>query len=221
MTIYKECADHLRATYSTNGFRLAAGHAHELTAAYFGYQTGAALRAERTYTLDDLPDAALLIPNIALLEVRMGALVGLPTTLPSAQDVARTLDGFLVAQGHFSGEIWNTDNLARHIEEDFIQDQFALILDDVSGEIASTNAYFDELITDEIVITPAPDEVVIVVSGDINGDQDPEKPFSGNKIVFTTKITLRRVAGRIGFMSPELETGGSVDDSDYIDDEAA
>ena len=30
-----------------------------------------------------------------------------------------------------------------------------------------------------------------------------------------------RIAGRIAFTSPELETGGAADDSDFYDEEAA
>lgn len=221
MTIIKDCADFLRTTYSTNGSKLGAGHAHELTAAYFGYNSGAALRADNTYPVENLGDAALLIPDVQRLGTRMGEIDGLPATLPSPYEVASTLTAFLVAQHHFAGEVWKTDNLAQYMEEEFIQEQSSSIENDLSGEIASTNAYFDELIVDEVEITNTDDAVLIKVSGDFNGDQDPDKPFSGDKIVFTTDITLQRVAGRVGFMAPELQTGGSVDDSDYYDDEAA
>jgi hypothetical protein len=220
MSIHKDCADHLRSTYSNGGNKLGAGHAHELVAAYFGYTNAAALRTEAKYPVADLGDASILIPNIPLMEKRMGELKGLPP-LPSADELASNLSAFLVSNGDFSGEVWHTRKLEQYIEESFIQDQFLSILDDVSGETASTNAYFDELIVDEVEVSATTDAVMVKVSGDLNGENDPDKPFSGDKIVFTTDITLQRVAGRVAFMSPELETSGAVDDSDYYDEEAA
>jgi hypothetical protein len=216
MSIHKDCADFLRLTYSSSGNKLGAGHAHELVAAYFGYTNAAALRTETKYPVADLGDAAILIPNIPLMERRMGELNGLPATLPGADELASTLNN-----GDFSGQVWHTRKLEEYIEESFIQDQFPSILDDVSGETASTNAYFDELIVDEVEVSATDDVVMVKVSGDLNGENDPDKPFSGDKIVFTTDITLQRVAGRVAFMTPELETSGAVDDSDYYDEEAA
>lgn len=45
--------------------------------------------------------------------------------------------------------------------------------------------------------------------------------FSGDKINFTTYVTFDLVAGRVAYREAEFDTGGSVDDSYYFDDDAA
>jgi hypothetical protein len=77
------------------------------------------------------------------------------------------------------------------------------------------------IIVDEVVVSATDDVVMVKVSGDLNGENDPDKPFSGDRIVFTTDITLQRVAGRVAFLSSERETLGAVDDSDYSGEETA
>jgi hypothetical protein len=50
------------------------------------------------------------------------------------------------------GEVRHSDGLGQYAQEQFIQDQLPSILDDLSGETATTNAYFDELDVDEIEV---------------------------------------------------------------------
>lgn len=220
MTIQKDCADFLRTTYSTvSGGKLRAGHAHQIVASYFGYGTAAALQLEATYPLTALNEAAILIPNITLLETRLQKLKGLPVNLPSADELARHLSAYLIQQGHFSGQVWHTRNLEQYIGEEFIQEQSMAVMDDLSGEMAETNAYFDELYVEETSLSEAPESVVVTVSGNLNGENDPDKPFSGDSIAFTTTVTLPRIAGRSAFETPVLDTGGAVDDKDYYDQE--
>ncbi|OJU34984.1 MAG: hypothetical protein BGN99_24775 [Alphaproteobacteria bacterium 65-37] len=219
MTIQKDCADHLRSTYTTGSSKLRAGHAHEIVASYFGYGTAAALQAESAYPLAALDEASVLIPAIPLMEQRMQQLKGLPTNLPGADELAKRLSAYLVQHNHFSGQVWHTHKLEEFIEEEFIQDHSLAIMDDLSGEMAETNAYFDELYVEQVTISEAPESVVATVSGHLNGENDPDKPFSGDSIAFTTTVTLERVAGRTAFLSPELDSGGTVDDKDYYDPE--
>lgn len=85
MAIHKDCADHLRAHYrATTGGRLSSGDAHELVAAFFGYNSGAALRAEGAYPVEDLPQADILIPDLAIMALRRQQISGLPTDLADA-----------------------------------------------------------------------------------------------------------------------------------------
>ncbi|WP_244550940.1 hypothetical protein [Bradyrhizobium sp. Rc2d] len=95
-----------------------------------------------------------------------------------------------------------------------------MIEDALSGEMAMTNAFFDELYIDKVSLDLGNDVLVANVSGALNGENDPDKPFSGDSIVFTTMMTFERVAGRIGYRRPELETSGAIDDSHYYDDDA-
>jgi len=219
VTIQKDCADFLRQTYSNNsGGKLRAGHAHELTAAYFGYASAAALRSEAAYPLTALDEGEILIPNIPLMEQRMQQLDGLPSGLPDATELASNLSNFLVSTDRFSGETWHTDKLETYIEETFIPARSAEIEDDLTGEMAETNAYFDELYVEEVTLSPGNDDLIATVSGHLNGENDPDRPFSGDSIEFTTTVTFERVAGRTAYTRPKLSTSGAVDDKDYYDD---
>lgn len=220
MSIHKECADHLRSNHlNRTGTKLGSGHAHEIVAAYFGYGNGAALRAEGVYLLDELARADILMPDLQRMDRRLTELDGLPAGLPDADDLASELSEFLVNGGHFSGAVWHTRNLEEYIDSDFIQKDPMMIEDDLAGEIALTNAYFDELYVEEVTLSVGDDEMVATVSGSLNGEQDQDRAFHGDAIAFTTVMTFGRVAGRTAYAKPELETSGAVDDSKYYDDE--
>ncbi|MGZ7870471.1 hypothetical protein ACXR8U_33110 (plasmid) [Methylobacterium radiotolerans] len=221
MSLHKECADHLRANYRhLTGKKLSAGHAHELVAAFFGYGTGAALRSETKYPLAAIEEAAILIPDLRLMDRRIQEIENLPGDLPPTDDLASRLCDFLVEEGYFTGEIWRTRDLAEHVSSR-VRDNPSAIMDDLAGEMATTNAYFDGPDIDEIAIDVGEDALVATLSGTLDGEQDQDRAFHGDKIVFATTMTLERVAGRIAFFEPELDTGGGVDDSDYYDEELA
>lgn len=219
MSIQKQCADFLRDYHRqlTSG-KLGAGHAHELVAAFFGYKTAAALQAESAYPLDELEGADILIPDLRLMDERVKQLQGLPANLASIDDLAAQLCEFLVKDGHFSGEVWRTRDLEDSIDADFIQKNQMRIMDDLSDEMAATNATYDELYVEEVEVESDIDTLVATASGSLNGDNDPDKPFSGDKITFNAVITFMRVAGRTAFANPEIETSGAVDTSGYYDD---
>ena len=222
MTIHKDCADHLRAHYrGTTGGRLSSGHAHELVAAFFGYHSGAALRAEGAYPVEDLSQADILIPDLATMALRRQQISGLPADLAEADILATEIETALRALGHFGGEIWLTNNLAEFLDYGFLQKDPMLIEDGLSGEIASTNAFFDELYVEEVSIDLGDEALTAEVSGHLNGETDQDRPFHGDSITFTSVITFARVAGRAGFTKAEVETSGSVDLDRYYDEEEA
>ncbi|MGY3442816.1 hypothetical protein [Bradyrhizobium sp. USDA 4473] len=220
-SIQKKCADFLRTTFNNlTGSKLGAAHAHEIVAAYFGYCTAAALRAEPTYQLSALNEAAILIPGLRLMDQRLQQLNGLPTGLTNVDELASQLSSFLSANGYLSGEVWYTRDLEEYINVSFIQEDPMMIEDALSGEMAMTNAFFDELYIDKVSLDVGDDVLVANVSGALNGENDPDKPFHGDSIVFTTMMTFERVAGRTGYRRPELETSGAIDDSHYYDEHA-
>ena len=105
MTISKECADHLRVVHdSNNDQKLKATHAREIVAAYFGYRSHAALLAESEYLLSGIEGAAVMVPDVPLIEWRLGRLKALPSNLPSAMELARNLSDYLVREGRFRGK---------------------------------------------------------------------------------------------------------------------
>jgi hypothetical protein len=210
MSIQKQCADFLRSTYRNlaNG-KLGSGHAHEIVAAYFGYGSAAALQAERQYLLSSLDQAEFLIPDLGQLRRRIPQLTGLPQGLPGAPELAEQITEFLTDRRLFPGAVWQRDNLEDSINI-FIQENASLVEDGLSGEIAETNAYFDDLNIDEVDCSFRNDALVAELSGKLNGENDPDRPYSGTSIVFTSLVTFPRVAGRFGYGSPEVETSGSI-----------
>lgn len=220
-TIQKDCADFLRMTFNNlTGGKLGSGHAHEIVAAYFGYGTAAALRAEPKYQLAALDKAAILMPDLRLMDQRLLQLNGLPAGLPAVDELASQLSNFLSANGYFSGEVWYTRDLEEYIDVSFIQEDPMMIEDALLGEMAMTNAFFDELYIKKVSLDVGDDVLVANVSGALNGENDPDKPFCGDSIAFTTIMSFERVAGRVGYMRPELETSGAIDDSHYYDEDA-
>lgn len=221
MTIQKDCADHLRVTYrNMSGEKLRSSHAHELVAAYFGYGTAAALQADVTFPLSSLEEAEILIPDIEGINRRRAELSNVPAELPDGRVIAEIISTSLEAAGHFRGEIWDSTYLSDDIN-DYIQRDPMVIENELAGEIATTNAYFDELYIEETNVESNDDSLIATLSGSLNGEQDQDRAFHGDKIKFTSIMTMRRAASRVGYFEPEFETGGSVDDSMYYDPELA
>lgn len=219
MPIQKDCADYLRAHYrNLTGNKLGSGHAHELIAAFFGYPTAAALQAEANYPLTNLNRAEILIPDLPRMDQRVQQLNGLPADLPDVDDLATGLCSFLSAQGHFSGDVWQTRDLEEYINVDFIQKDPMMIEEELSSQTALTNAYFDELYVEEVALDIGPDALVATATGSLNGDNDPDRVFYGDKVNFETLITFPRVAGRTAYERPEVETGGALDTSFFEED---
>lgn len=218
MTIQKVCVDHLRAVYSTlPGGKLHACHAHEIVAAYFGYPTAAALQAEPTYPLSNLGNAEILIPDLNLMENRLVKLNGLPAGLPGGDDIAAVLSDFIKENGYCSGGVWQSRAFQDSING-YLQENVLTIEDDLSGVMALTNASFDELYVEDVETNVGVEVLAVTVRGSFNGENDPDRTFCGDKIAFETRMTFQRVAGRIGYREPEMETFGVLDDSDYYDD---
>lgn len=219
MSLRKDCADRLRTHYrSLTGNKLGASHAHELVAAFFGYGTAAALQAETRFPLSALGEAEVLIPDLPLMDKRVRSIRGLPKDLPSVDALVSLLCDYLADNGYFDGRFWTS----RHLSDDinaFVQHDPMMIEAELSGEMASTNAYFDELYIEDFEFSAAEDAFVATLTGSLNGENDRDRVFHGDKINFTTVMTFERVAGRIAYREPELETGGSVDDSMYYDED--
>ena len=195
------------------------GHAHELVAAYFGYGTAAALQTEAAYPVEDIESAAVLIPDLALMDRRQGELNQLPADLQSVDDLAKDISSFLVNEGYFSGKVWHTRDLADEMSIRVMEDPM-VIEDALSGEIASTNTFFDELYIDEVAVDTTDDALVATLSGQLDGEHDWDRAFHGNQINFTSEMAMFRVAGRVAYLQPNFETSGSVDQSHYDEEPA-
>jgi hypothetical protein len=218
MSIAKTCADFLRqSNCNLPTGKLRSGHAHELVAAYFGYKTAAALRSEKQYPLSALDEANILIPDLLNMDSRREKLKDLPLDLPSNDELARQLSKFIKENNFYDGDVWLDRDLSDPING-YIQNDPMVIEDQLGGEMATTNAYFDELYIDEFDYEVTDDGFAATLTGSLNGEQDPDKVYWGHKISFVSYMTMDRVAGRVAFSQPEFDTGGAVDD-DYFDDD--
>lgn len=197
--------------------RLRSSHAHELVAAYFGYGTAAALQTEIEFPLSEIEQASILIPDVARMDQRRKKLKKLPLELPSSAELARHVSAYLVQAKYFNGEIWDGMHLSDDING-YVQSHSTLIEDDLSGEIASTNAYFDELYIDEYEIQIDEDGFSANLTGSLNGQQDEDRPFHGTTIDFVSTMTMDRCAARNAYHAPVFETGGAVAETEYYED---
>jgi hypothetical protein len=215
--ISKLCSDFLRNTYPG----LKASHARELVAAFFGYKSHASLLAETRYSVDEIGEAEVLVPDVKLMEQRRACLNGLPSDLSESRWLAEEIGEFLSEEGYFSGEIWACDSdLATYMLEDYLPNNVDGDLDNyLSVEIAGTNAYFDEPYYDTANVEHLADMVKVTVPGQYNGSHDFEsdRMFSGDTIDMVIVVELPRVAGHVGFAKPEVEVTGEVN-TDYYDD---
>lgn len=153
------------------------------------------------------------------MDRRRGELNQLPADLQSVDDLAKDISAFLADEGYFSGKVWHNRDLAEEINIFVVEDPM-IIEDALSGEIASTNAFFDELYIDEVEVDSTDDALVATLSGELNGEQDWDRAFHGNKINFTSEMTMYRVAARIAYQLPDFETSGGVDQSHYDEEPA-
>ena len=221
MSISKECADFLRARHESQyGQKLKASHAVEIVAAFFGFKSHAAQLAEASYPISKVEDAVIMVPDVPRIEWRMTRLRGLPSNLPSAIELARTLSAFLIEESWFGGKVWIHESLGNYVVEEYLLENDTFISDELSGEMASTNAYFEEFPEyEQPEVLEGEDQVRVAVTGVLTGNQDLDRPYSGHVIGFGVTVTLYRVAGRTCFMEPDIEVGGALDNGYFGFDE--
>lgn len=214
--VSKLCSDFLRQSFPDT--KVKATHARELVAAFFGYKSHAALLAEQEYPLFKLEEAELLVPSMGMMENRRSQLDGLPPDLPSSRDLAERLSSFLKREKIFNGEIWLYPSLETYVMEDYLVKNEHILYDELSGVMAETNACFDDAHYETATITEEAGALLVAIDGALYGSNDGERPFCGDQIDMRVTITLSRVAGKTGFMSPEIEAAGTVND-DWVDPE--
>ncbi|EAS50793.1 conserved hypothetical protein [Aurantimonas manganoxydans SI85-9A1] len=218
MNIHKSCVDHLRAFCTSSGIGpLSAGHAHEFVAAFCGHSTAAGLRAEKKCALVNLPEADVIIPDYAMIALRISQIPSLAAVAPHVERIVRSLCEHLVSEGHFTGKVWDESDLIDLVESHIIPEYGSQILDGLAGEMATTNAYFEGIDVNDVEIRKSEDGVQLIINGTLDGENDPDKPFTGTSIKFEAVVNLDCVAGRFGFSAPEIELGGEVDMSGYYD----
>jgi len=211
--ISKLCADFLRSNHSNRTGKLKATHARELIAAFFGYKSHAALISEKSYPLDNLEKAHILVPDIPLIKHRIRCLKELPDDLFLPKDMASRIGKFLSDEGYFSKDIWLCDRLETYIMEVVLINNDSCVMDELSSIMAETNAEYDDFpYYENTEIKDTQDFLEITVSGALQGTQLDNKPFCGDIIDIVAKVSLPRIVGKRGFMDFRIEIEGSVND---------
>lgn len=214
--ISKTLSDSLRHLAASKGIKVKASHAHELAAAFFGYKSDAALRADNKFPVSNLEEVELLLPAIGWMDQRRQSLNELPE-LGSSIDLAKFWVGVLEEAKLFSGKAYYAESVSEYIVSDLLQEEDGIVMDQLSGVMAETNAYFggDFPEYEPADVIDHGDQVSSKVIGEYVGDVDDERPYSGHKISFAVDITMDRVATPVGFRTPDIDAGGAVEEPDH------
>lgn len=219
--VSKHLADFLRNSVLTSPeTKFKASHSREIVAAFFGYKSHASLLADTEFSVNKVSEAAILVPDVPMIEKRRTDLDELPVDLPSSKEFASLICDELKNAGIFTGNIWLYESFENYIMEQLLHEEDGRVMDELSGVMAETNAIFDLMPEYEnATITEDGDETMVSVDGTYEGTTDEDKPFSGDKIAMTVQVRFRRVAGHNGFLNYEISANGAVDDEGYYDEE--
>ena len=122
LEITKRCADSLRS-FSQNqfGIQIKSSHAHELVAAYMGYSSRAALKADSKCPITNLKQAEILVLTpTASIKKRRAELKGLPENLPD--DIAEGVYLPLYDEKWILHKIWPTfEELGKALADQYLK----------------------------------------------------------------------------------------------------
>ena len=190
--ITKLCADSLRAFLNSNyGIRLKSGHAHEITAAVFGYKSRIALLADRSFPMSRLDQAEfiLLLPDSQLLDQRLQCLEGLPDDLPSVDILTEAIYSVITNDPALSEKVQPSFHvLAKLLAGEPLHEKlkmFGLSPKDFNWEV-------------NVESEPGLSDVVMTVSLDYLTDSGGRNRYG------KVDVKLSRIAGNIGYGAPEV-----------------
>jgi len=199
-----------------NGDKIKSAHSYELVAAYFGYKSYSALRADHNYPLRNIESAEYVFPEITKLELRTQQFYGTQVERYS-YIIARHISDFLSSAIGLQAKIWICENLEEMIVAELVHAEFSNIEDAVSGEMATTNAYYDELYFEEASVFIQQGVLSFTTDGDLNGEQDWDRAFYGDKINISIAGTMEQVSGTTCFTNLKMEIDGAVDHSHFAE----
>lgn len=206
----KYCSDFLRESYP----ELKASHARELVAAFFGYNSHAALLADKKCNVDYIDSAAIIIPDYETIDHRRTCLNGLPESIPDSHDLVDELLQYMQDSDMFSGEIWDHEDLGDFMVKTFLPDRLESFDfdDELKDEISQANGVFWFVEYDSAEVEESDKRVSVTVSGVCYLFQDKDdKPFSKDTIDLEVVVEMQRVAGRIAFEEPEITVSGTLE----------
>ena len=189
--ISKLCADSLRALANEKyGTKLKSAHAHELVAAYFGYQSKNALLADENHSISALAQAEIVVtmPDEFFNKRRMD-LEELSSDLPDNSILYDAIRSALVANEWLKSPFppfSDFEKLARSLLAR-------------SSQYDAAFYFHREIPMDHFVSVNDEDDSVLLTVVHAHAPQSEDSLANG----YTT-VTLPRVAGRIGYGAPEL-----------------
>lgn len=191
--ITKLCADSLRAFTQTNhGITLKSSHAHELVAAFFGYQSRAALLADNKCPLSNLRQAEFIVfnPPIPFIDLRRQNLEGLSPDLPQSYSLAEAVYSPLIA------EKWILEK---------VQPTFRDMAIFLADKYAQRLTWFKQPahVREEVNIEAVDDGMVLTVSR-FYQENIPKSFISGvNEKKIDTVSQISRIAANLGYGNPK------------------
>jgi len=203
--ISKLCADSLRSYLNDkHDIKLKSGLAHEIVAAIFGYKSKAALLADTQYSLSNLDKAAfiLLTPPTAFVNQRLKSLNELPPNLPPSSILAEGIYPVITSNQAFLKKVKPT---FRDLAISLAGEK----LDQHVGHLIMSPT--PQWITD-VRIETTEAEVLLTVTFYYPTEAEKRHRYC------TVDIKLPRIAGNIGYGTPEVMPtfySGKFRDPDY------
>ncbi len=189
--VTKLCADSLRSFLKNEyNIKLKSGHAHEIVAGCFGYNSKISLLADKEYSLNNLEKSELILfnNNTSLLQNRLENLEGLSPEMPSVDIlINRILSVFKSNELYVKKTFSSYEDFALLLAEEHLQQHI--------GHLRMSP--MPQWITDVIASLNHTQLSLLVTFNypTVTGKQNRYCKFD---------ITLPRMAGNIGFGAPNV-----------------
>lgn len=209
-TLSKHGADLLRVFSENHGAKLKASHAHEIVAAFVGYSSNAAMRADKVCPIENLDQAEIyvLTPS-AFIDQRRQCLQDLPSNLPDSYALGEAL---APAIGEvFRGRVFPSfAHLSETLTGEHLQRHGRSLLSANFGPFEKVHSIFSKPLYEfnpRIDITD--DGVTLTVPNRYYGSAD----VHFHPIDVTITIKLKRVAGHVGYSLSKISAESRADNA--------
>jgi len=195
-TLSKRCADSLRVFSGNHGVKLGASHAHEIVAAFVGYNSNAAMRADKLCPIENLnkADIYVLVPS-AFIDQRRQSLKGLPSDLPDTYALGEALASEIGEV--FRGRVFPSfDHLSEVLASEHLQKYEYFKLPESFGSFEKARDIFSRpLYKFNPEISHIGGEIRLIVANRYTGSAD----VGFRPIDVSITIRLKRIAGYVGY----------------------